>query len=131
MTMPSDARPLSELLSDALNQVSALIRTEIQLARTELMGKAVKAATGVGMMAGALAVAIAALVLIFMAVAEWLHEVVPEGFALLISGLLALAISGGLAWSGLQRVRADELAPKRTLEQLQRDAAAAKEQVKS
>jgi hypothetical protein len=47
--------------------------------------------------------------------------------ALLVSGLIAAAISGGLAWSGLQRIRADELAPKRTIEQLQRDAAAAKE----
>ncbi|HEX6103874.1 MAG TPA: phage holin family protein [Alphaproteobacteria bacterium] len=131
MTMPQDGRPLSELLSDALNQFSALIRTEIQLARTELTGKAVKAATGLAMMAGGLVVGIAAAVLIFMAVAEWLDDVIPEGFARLLSGLIAAAIAGGLAWSGLQRMRADELAPKRTIEQLQRDAAAAKEQVKS
>ncbi|MDF2763492.1 MAG: hypothetical protein K0S81_486 [Rhodospirillales bacterium] len=131
MTMPQDSRPLSELLSDALNQFSALIRTEIQLARTELTGKAAKAATGLAMMAGGLVVGIAAMVLIFMAVAEWLDDVIPEGFARLLSGLIAAAIAGGLAWSGLQRMRADELAPKRTIEQLQRDAAAAKEQVKS
>ena len=82
MTMPPDARPLSELLSDALNQLSALIRTELQLARTELTGKAAKAAMGMAMMAGGLAVAIAALVLIFLAIAEWLDNILPEGFAL-------------------------------------------------
>jgi uncharacterized membrane protein YqjE len=131
MTMPPDTRPLSELLSDALNQLSALIRTELQLARTELTGKAAKAATGMAMMAGGLAVAIAALVLIFLAIAEWLDDILPEGFALFVSGLLAAAISGALAWSGLKRVRADQLAPTRTIEQLQRDAAAAKESVKS
>jgi hypothetical protein len=127
MTMPTDSRPLSELLSDALNQLSALVRTELQLARAELTGKAAKAATGLGMMAGGLVVAIPALVLIFLAIAEWLDDLLPEGLALLVSGLIAAAISGGLAWSGLQRIRADELAPKRTIEQLQRDAAAAKE----
>ena len=131
MTMPSDSRPLSELLSDALNQFSALIRTEIQLARTELSAKAVKAAMGIAMMAGALVVAIAAVVLVFLAIAEWLDNILPEGFALFVSGLIAAAISGALAWSGLQRVRADQLAPTRTMEQLQRDAAAAKESVKS
>ena len=127
MTMPTDSRPLSELLSDALNQLSALVRTELQLARAELTGKEAKAATGLGMMAGGLVVAIPALVLIFLAIAEWLDDLLPEGLALLVSGLIAAAISGGLAWSGLQRIRADELAPKRTIEQLQRDAAAAKE----
>ena len=127
MTMPSESRPLSELLSDALSQLSTLVRTEIQLARTELTGKAAKAATGLGMMEGGLVVAIAALVLVFLAIAEWLDDLMPEGLALLVSGLIAAAISGGLAWSGLQRIRADELAPKRTIEQLQRDAAAAKE----
>jgi Mg2+/Co2+ transporter CorB len=131
MTMPSDSRPLSELLSDALNQFSALIRTEIQLARTELSAKAAKAAMGLAMMAGALAVAIAAVVLVFLAIAEWLDNILPEGFALFVSGLIAAAISGALAWSGMQRVRADQLAPTRTMEQLQRDAAAAKESVKS
>ena len=131
MTMPPDARPFSELLSDALNQLSTLIRTEIQLARTELTGKAAKAAMGLAMLGGALVLGIAATVLVFLAVAEWLDNVIPEGFSLFISGLIAAAIAGGLAWSGLQRMKADELAPKRTMEQLQRDAAAAKEQVKS
>jgi hypothetical protein len=130
MTMPQDSRPISELLSDALNQLSALIRTEIQLARTEIAGKAVRAALGLGMLGGALAVAIAAVVLLLMALAEQLDNWMPEALALLITGLIGAAISGALAWAGLQRMRAEELAPKRTIEQLQRDAAAAKEQVK-
>ena len=130
MTMPSDSRPISELLSDALNQLSALIRTEIQLARTEIAGKAARAALGLAMLGGAMAVAIAALVLLLMSLAEQLDNVMPKGLALLIAGLIGAAISGGLAWVGLQRMRAEELAPKRTIEQLQRDAAAAKEQVK-
>jgi hypothetical protein len=130
MTMPQETRPLSELLSDALNQLSALVRTEIQLARTELTAKAAKAGLGLAMLGGALAVSIAALVLLFMAIAEWLDDVIPEGFSLLVSALIAAAVAGGLGWAGLQRLRAGELAPKRTMEQLQRDAAAAKERMK-
>jgi drug/metabolite transporter (DMT)-like permease len=130
MTMPSDSRPISELLSDALNQLSALIRTEIQLARTEIAGKAARAALGLAMLGGALAVSIGAVVLLLMSLAEQFDNWMPEGLALLLAGLIGAAISGALAWTGLQRMRADELAPKRTIEQLQRDAAAAKEQVK-
>lgn len=130
MTMPQETRPLSELLSDALNQLSTLVRTEIQLARTELTAKAAQAGLGLAMLAGALAVSIAALVMLFMAIAEWLDDVIPEGFSLLVSALIAAAVAGGLGWAGLQRLRAEELAPKRTMEQLQRDAAAAKERMK-
>ena len=130
MTMPSDSRPISELLSDALNQLSALIRTEIQLARTEIAGKAARAALGLAMLGGALAVSIGAVVLLLMSLAEQFDNWMPDGLALLLAGLIGAAISGALAWTGLQRMRADELAPKRTIEQLQRDAAAAKEQVK-
>jgi Putative Actinobacterial Holin-X, holin superfamily III len=127
MTMPSDGRPISELLSDALNQLSALIRTEIQLARTEIAGKAVRAAVGLAMLGGALTVAIGAVVLLLMSLAEQLDNWMPEALALLLTGIIGAAISGALAWAGLQRMRTDELAPKRTIEQLQRDAAAAKE----
>ena len=47
-----------------------------------------------------------------------------------IAGIIGALVSAGLAWAGLQRLRADQLAPNRTMEQLQRDAMAAKEQLK-
>jgi uncharacterized membrane protein len=131
MVMPPDNRSFSDLLSDALNRLTTLVRTEIQLARTEISLKISKAATGIAMVMGSAAFAISGLVLILLAIAAWLDNAgLSRGFSNLIAGIIGVLVSVGLAWAGLQRLRADQLAPNRTMEQLQRDAMAAKEQLK-
>jgi len=129
--MPPDDRSFSDLLSDALNRLTTLVRTEIQLARTEISLKISKAATGIAMVMGSAAFAISGLVLILLAIAAWLDNAgLSRGFSNLIAGIIGALVSAGLGWAGLQRLRADQLAPNRTMEQLQRDAMAAKEQLK-
>ena len=131
MVMPPDDRSFSDLLADALNRLTTLVRTEIQLARTEISLKISKAATGIAMVMGSAAFAISGLVLILLAIAAWLDNAgLSRGFSNLIAGIIGALVSVGLAWAGLQRLRADQLAPNRTMEQLQRDAMAAKEQLK-
>jgi hypothetical protein len=131
MVMPPDDRSFSDLLSDALNRLTTLVRTEIQLARTEISLKISKAATGIAMVMGSAAFAISGLVLILLAIAAWLDNAgLSRGVSNLIAGIIGALVSAGLAWAGLQRLRADQLAPNRTMEQLQRDAMAAKEQLK-
>jgi|SwirhisoilCB2_FD_contig_81_557310_length_901_multi_2_in_0_out_0_2 Putative Actinobacterial Holin-X, holin superfamily III len=131
MVMPPDDRSFSDLLADALNRLTTLVRTEIQLARTEISLKISKAATGIAMVMGSAAFAISGLVLILLAIAAWLDNAgLSRGVSNLIAGILGALVSAGLAWAGLQRLRADQLAPNRTMEQLQRDAMAAKEQLK-
>jgi hypothetical protein len=129
--MPPDNRSFSDLLAEALNRLTTLVRTEIQLARTEISLKISKAATGIAMVMGSAAFAISGLVLILLAIAAWLDNAgLSRGVSNLIAGILGALVSAGLAWAGLQRLRADQLAPNRTMEQLQRDAMAAKEQLK-
>ena len=131
MVMPPDDRSFSDLLADALNRLTTLVRTEIQLARTEISLKISKAATGIAMVMGSAAFAISGLVLILLAIAAWLDNAgLSRGVSNLIAGIIGALVSAGLAWAGLQRLRADQLAPNRTMEQLQRDAMAAKEQLK-
>ena len=131
MVMPPDNRSFSDLLSDALNRLTTLVRTEIQLARTEISLKISNAATGIAMVMGSAAFAISGLVLILLAIAAWLDNAgLSRGFSNLIAGIIGALVSAGLGWAGLQRLRADQLAPNRTMEQLQRDAMAAKEQLK-
>jgi hypothetical protein len=131
MVMPPDNRSFSDLLADALNRLTTLVRTEIQLARTEISFKISKAATGIAMVMGSAAFAISGLVLILLAIAAWLDNAgLSRGFSNLIAGIIGALVSAGLGWAGLQRLRADQLAPNRTMEQLQRDAMAAKEQLK-
>ena len=52
---PPDAKPVSELLSDALAQFSRLVRNEVALARAEMTDKASKVVRG-GAMLGIAAV---------------------------------------------------------------------------
>jgi uncharacterized membrane protein YqjE len=131
MTVPANERSFSGLLSDAVSQLNSLVRNEIHLARAELSAKAGQAAAGLALLAVSAVIMIAALVLILMALAGWL---VDMGFsppaADLIAGLLGAGVSGGFLWLGVSRLRAEDLSPRRTLQQLHRDASAAKELVK-
>jgi uncharacterized protein YacL len=126
----TDSRPVSELFADALNQLSNLMRNELQLARAEIAVKASEAMSGVGLLVGVGLFLIPALVLLLMALAAWIEELgTSSSIAHLIAGAVGLVIGGILAGIGMHRLKANSLVPKRTLEQLQRDVTAAKEHV--
>ena len=120
-----DMRSISRLFGDALDNLSKLIRTEVQLARAE---KASKAAIGAGMLFGAMLLLIPALVLFLMALAAWL---ISLGFspvtAHFLSGCVALVFSGILAYVGYERLKPSSLTPRETIREVKRDIAAAKE----
>jgi len=124
-----DNRPVSELFSDALNQFSKLVRNEIELARAEFAAKAQQAIAGIGLLAGAAVFLIPSVVLLLMALASLLAEVMPAALANLLAAVAGFVIVAILAWTGINRLKAETLVPNRTLGQLQRDAAAAKELV--
>jgi uncharacterized membrane protein YqjE len=131
MAMGTDNRSVTELFSDALHQFTKLLRTEVRLARAEIAAKASEAAMGIAFVAGAALVMIAALVVLLIALAVWLAELgLPEPLAYLIAGVVGLLISAALGWTGTNRLKPENLTPERTMEQLQRDAAVVREQVK-
>jgi hypothetical protein len=131
MAMSPETRSIGELFSDALHQFSKLFRTELELARAEVAAKASGAAMGIGFIAGAALATIAALVLLLMALAIWLVELgVPDPVAYLVAGMVGALISAVLGWSGMNRLKPGKLAPERTIEQLQRDAAVVREQMR-
>ena len=126
----SDTRPVSELFADALKQLSLLMRNELQLARAEIAVKATEAISAVGLVIGAGISLIPALVLLLMALADWMEELgTRSSIAHLIAGVAGLVIGGILAAIGTNRLKANSLVPKRTLEQLHRDVTAAKEHI--
>ena len=131
MAVSMDNRSVTELLSDALHQFTKLIRTEIELAKTEIAGKASQAGMGIAFIAGGALVTIAALVLLLLALAMWLAELgLPDSVAHLIAGVIGILISAGLAWTGMNRLKPANLVPERTMDQLEQDAAAVREQMK-
>jgi len=126
----NDSRPVAELFADALNQLSRLMRNELQLARAEISIKAAQATSAVGLLAGAAIFLIPTLTLLLISLAAWLVEFgFRASIAHLIAGLVGLLVVAILGGVGFNRLKSNSLLPKRTLEQLQRDAAAAKEHI--
>lgn len=128
MTTQNDRRSVSDLLATALTQLSLLAQTEIRLARTEIGEKIVAAGTGMGLVGVAAVLAIPALVLLLMSGAALLvRHGLSAASADAIAGAGALILAVLMLLIGLSRLRGEALKPKRTLEQLHRDAIVAKE----
>jgi uncharacterized membrane protein YqjE len=126
----NDSRPVSELFTDALTQFSKLMRNELQLARAEMSMKVAQAMTAMGLLAGAAIFLIPTLVLLLMSLAAWLVEIgIRPSVAHLIAGVVGLLVVAILAGIGLNRLKTNSLVPRRTLDQLQQDATAAREHV--
>jgi hypothetical protein len=132
-TRPSndDARGVGELLSDVVTQLSTLFRKEVQLARAEMSEKVSEAGSAIPGIAGGGALAFGGLILLLMAAGALVSRVLDlaPGWGLLIVGVLAALAGYLLIRGGLSKLKATNLTPHRTAEQLSRDAQAAKEQV--
>lgn len=124
-------RSVPELFTDLINQLSTLFRKEVQLARAE-MGEKVSHATGaLPTLLGGGALLFGALIILLQAAAALLvYFGIRPGWALLIVGVLAALVGWLLVRGGINRLKTSNLIPERTAEQLSRDAAVAKEQVR-
>ena len=133
-----DSRSLGALLTDLSHNLSTLFRQEIALARAEVSEKLHQAGAGVALLAaGAMIILIGlfflaqALVFGLVALLEiWL----PAEIAVWLGPLLVGIAAGVLAWSllarGRRQLRAERLAPQRTVESLREDAALARQQLR-
>jgi Putative Actinobacterial Holin-X, holin superfamily III len=124
-------RSIAELFSDAFAQLAKLIGNEFDLAKAELSEKAGQMGRGVAMIgAGAIFMIPALVVLLLSAASAMTHAGLSEPVAYFLAGGAALAAAGALIALGVNRMSADTLKPVITIEQLQRDKAAAKEMVR-
>jgi hypothetical protein len=127
--MLGDQRTVPELISDAINQFSALIRNEVALARAEISSKLSAAAVGMGLVVGGALFAIPAIVLLLMAIAAGLVQLgMNIVLAYLISAIIGLVVSGALVYAGMGRLKPQALTPTRTIAEIRRDVAAVREQ---
>jgi len=109
----ADERSLSELLSEMSNELSVLFRKEVELIKVETKDSVSQAAKA-GALLGAVAVGgLFALLLLAMAAAFGLAEVMATGLAFLIVGVVFLVVAGvsfALARKKLAEVRPPEQA---------------------
>jgi hypothetical protein len=120
-------RSIPELAGSVFRQLADLMRTEGMLARTEMTEKMSHMGTGLGLLVGGAVLAMPALVLLMESAVAALVENgwAPYWAALLIGGL-SLLIGLMLLSMGASWLRAGNLIPNRTMQQLQYDANAAR-----
>ena len=129
--MADDGRSVQDLFSTAFSQVGKLLRSELQLAKAEVSANLSSAGTALALAGAGFGIAVASLVLVLMAVSARLQEAgMSEAGADLLAAVIGLAIGGGLAWVGINKLRTDPTAPTRTIEQVSEDASAIKEKLK-
>ena len=128
--MKPDPQPTATgtLVTDALAQLSRLLRGEVALARAEIADNIRAAGAGIVMILAAVVLALTALDLLGAALVAALAEVgVSPGWAAsgigAVFGLVALL----LALKGAQALKPSNLAPSRTAKNMRRDAETMKE----
>ncbi|MGR3624667.1 MAG: phage holin family protein [Limimaricola sp.] len=122
-----DHKSTGSLLSEALNHVSGLVRKEVDLARAEMSRAVSRAGMGIGLIVGAVILALTALNVLAAAFVAWLAETgIGPGWSSLIVGVVILVIAAILVKVGINRVKAVTNAPKRSAESIRKDAATVK-----
>src|ERR1700676_1017339 len=131
MSLSNDVRSIPALFGDAIEQLGKLVHNEVQLARAEISEKVTQAGMGVAYVAAAGVLMIPALVVLLLTLALWLNDM---GLSLVISHLIAAAIAAVLSVIlgvvALTRSKPEKLTPTVTIQQVERDVAAAKELAK-
>ena len=125
-----DDASLGELFSSLTNDLSQLVRSEMELARVEIREEAGKAGKAAGMLGGGAVAALVALILLTSAAAWGLAEVVDAGWAFLIVGVVIGAVAAVLAMSGRRKLAEVRPVPDQTVDTLKEDARWARAQVK-
>jgi len=130
MSFDADPRPpVTSLLSDAVNQLTRLVRGEVALAKAEVGQNIRAAAMGIALLVAAVVLSLVALNVLAVALIGVLANAVGDGWAALIVGVVILAVAAFLAMRGIAALKPENLAPSRTVRNVQADAKTIKETV--
>lgn len=122
---------IGELAKGLSQDVSTLVRQEMELARAEMREKARSAGPGIGMFGGAGVFALAALGAVTAFAILLLDLVMPAWLAALIVAAVWAAVAGFLYVRGRKRVReAGSPVPEQTVESVKEDVDMAKEMLR-
>ena len=127
MATRTEDRSLSELLSEVTTEVGNLFRKEVELARVETSEQVSRAAKAGAMLGAAAVVGFLTLILLAFAAAWGLSELVPEGVAFLIVGLLFGIVAAVLASAGKKKIASVNPMPDQTVQTLKADVQVAKD----
>lgn len=118
----------TDMLGDAMNHVSALVRKEVDLARAEISENLNKAAVAIGLIVGAVIIALTALNVLSAALVVALTNAgIDAGWSALIVGAVFGLIAFVMVGKGINDLKLTSLAPSRTVKNVKRDAHALKD----
>lgn len=118
----------ADMLSEALNHVSSLVRKEVDLARAEMSENMNQAVVAIGLLIAAAIVALTTLNVLAAALVAALTEAgIDAGWSSLIVGVALGLFALALAMKGKNDLKASSLAPTRTAKNVKRDANAIKD----
>jgi hypothetical protein len=124
----SDAEPVSELVQQASQQLTALVRGELKLAQAEMKEKGGRYARGGGLFGGAGVVGMLTLQSLVATAIAALALVLPVWAAALIMTALLGAITTVMALTGRKQINgAAPPAPEQTIDSVKADVAEIKE----
>ena len=127
MTTESN-RSAGSLLTEALSHVSSLMRKEVDLARAEVNENLKHAGVAIGLIVGAVVVALTALNVLSAALVAALTEAgIAAGWSAVIVGVLLAIVAYVMVQKGTNDLKLSSLAPTRTAKNVKRDAATMKE----
>ena len=122
----AEDRSVSELLSEVSSEVGKLVKKEIELAKMETSDSVSKAAKAGAMLGAGGVGAFVGLLILAMAAAWGLAEIMAPGLAFLIVAVLFFVVAGALAAAGRKKMKQVQ-GPKQTMKTLRQDVQVAKD----
>ena len=114
-------RSLGDLVSQLMREIGDLITAHISLAKAELKQEVSKAGQGAGLLGGGAAAALVAAVMLAMAAAWGLAEIMAPGWAFLIIAVVVGALAVILMMAGRRRMKEVDPVPRETLVEIEKD----------
>lgn len=125
-----DGQSIGHLLQEATQDISELVRKEVQLAKLELRDEMTKASKAGGKLGAASVIGYLALLLASFAVVWGLAEVLSVGWAFLIVAVVYAVVAAVLFTSGRSQMREVSAMPRQTMDTLKEDAEWARAQTR-
>lgn len=126
-TDPRQERTLGQLVASATQDISTLVRREIDLAKAELSVQFKKAGVGGGLLAGAAVIAFYSVYFIFTTIVEGIQALgVPRWLSFLIVTVFMLLVAGVLAYLGVRKMKTVNPSPDKAIGQAQQTIAGIK-----
>jgi uncharacterized membrane protein YqjE len=119
------------LVSGVIEDLQALVRGEVQLAKTELKEDAKEIGSGAAMIAVGALVGLVGFIFLMLGVTYLLNKSIEMWFAAGIVGAVLVAIAAIVAMNGKGKLSAANLKPQQTIDSMKENKEWASHQIKS